>query len=350
MASMISDLERLFPRKRDRLRQRVESKAVEGLFEVLSALGRRTPLSNLDRHGVEAIHDVPYLRTGREIHSLDVYRPRDFSGSLPICLYVHGGGFRLLSKDTHWLMGLIFARRGYLCFNINYRLAPTHPFPAAHEDMAAAWRWVLDNAHLYGGDTSRIVVAGESAGANLVTGLTLASTYERPEPWARTIFEGQRVPDAVCAACGFFEVDNHDRYTDMGYHRFFVDRLTEIVDEYRSRARVLHDDHLALCDPLSFLEDGELPDRQLPPFFLPVGEWDFLKHDNRRLKRALDRLGVDAEAREYPRGLHAFHAMPLSRQARRCWADHFTFLDRVFADRPATPVASASKRRLSFAL
>ena len=49
-------------------------------------------------------------------------------------LYVHGGGFRILSKDTHWIMGLAFARRGFLVFNIGYRLAPKHPFPAAIAD------------------------------------------------------------------------------------------------------------------------------------------------------------------------------------------------------------------------
>ena len=40
----------------------------------------------------------------------------------PVVLYVHGGGFRILSKDTHWVMGLAYVRRGYLCANISYRL------------------------------------------------------------------------------------------------------------------------------------------------------------------------------------------------------------------------------------
>ena len=41
----------------------------------------------------------------------------------------HGGGFSMLSKDTHWLMAMMFARRGYVVFNVNYRLAPQWPYP-----------------------------------------------------------------------------------------------------------------------------------------------------------------------------------------------------------------------------
>ena len=58
--------------------------------------------------------------------------------------YVHGGAFHLLSKDTHWLMGLVFARYGYLVVNISYRLAPQHPYPAAVEDTFAAYRWMAE--------------------------------------------------------------------------------------------------------------------------------------------------------------------------------------------------------------
>ena len=59
---------------------------------------------------------------------------------------MHGGAFQSLSKDTHWLMGLAFARRGYVVFSINYRLAPKHRFPAGLQDACTAARWVHENA------------------------------------------------------------------------------------------------------------------------------------------------------------------------------------------------------------
>lgn len=69
-------------------------------------------------------------------------------------------------------------------------------------------------------------------------------------------------------------------------------------------------------------------DRPLPPFFLPCGTWDLLRGDTQRMVKALHLLGsTKSEAREYPRGPHAFHAFVVTPQARRCWKDTFSFLD-----------------------
>ena len=113
-------------------------------------------------------------------HLLDIYIPRSLSPDLvpgrdpavyaaphPVVLYIHGGAFRILSKDTHWVMALAFARRGFLVFSINYRLAPRHPFPAALQDAAAALQFVSQKAGDYQGDLRRLVLAGESAGRTL---------------------------------------------------------------------------------------------------------------------------------------------------------------------------------------
>src|SRR5215468_3738307 len=113
------------------LRMRAGAFFVDNAFRGLSRLGQLHPLADPASHGVDVIRDVAYRPTGRRAHRLDVYLPRDRhrrrrgEGPLPVVLYIHGGGFRILSKETHWMMGLAFARRGYLVFNINYRLAPT---------------------------------------------------------------------------------------------------------------------------------------------------------------------------------------------------------------------------------
>src|SRR5262249_58601954 len=83
-----------------------------------------------------------------------------------------------------------------------------------------------------------------------------------------------------------------------------------------------------LADPLRMLEDGDGLDRELPPFFAPVGTRDPLLDDTRRLEKALARLNVPCEARYYPGGIHAFHAMVWDPAARRCWRDALAFLDR----------------------
>ena len=69
-------------------------------------------------------------------------------------------------------------------------------------------------------------------------------------------------------------------------------------------------------------------DRPIPPFFVPVGTRDPLLDDTRRLEKALAALNVPCEARYYPGGIHAFHAMVWNPSARRCWRDALAFLDR----------------------
>ena len=84
-----------------------------------------------------------------------------------------------------------------------------------------------------------------------------------------------------------------------------------------------------LADPLRVFEAGAHFDRPLPPFFAPVGTRDPLLDDTRRLEKALARLDVPCEARYYPGGIHAFHAMVWDPAARRCWRDALAFLDRA---------------------
>ena len=245
-------------------------------------------------------------------------------------LYVHGGGFRILSKETHWLMGLYFARRGYVVFNISYRLAPKHPFPAALEDSADALAWVVRNAERYGGDAKRLVLAGESAGANLVTALTLACCYERDEPYAKRVYELGVRPRATLPACGIFQVSDVERFRRRrpNLSPFLMDRLEEVSHAYLGRDHGVHGRALDLADPLCFLERGAQPVRPLPPFFLPVGTKDPLLDDTRRLTRALEALGVEADTRFYEGEIHAFHALVFRPAARQCWKDTFEFLDR----------------------
>jgi acetyl esterase len=96
-----------------------------------------------------------------------IYRPSN-SPSLPLLLYFHGGGFVLGSLNTYDSSCRALANAtGCLVLSLGYRQAPEHPFPAAHEDAFAAYRWALKNSGTIGADPYRIAVGGESAGGNL---------------------------------------------------------------------------------------------------------------------------------------------------------------------------------------
>jgi acetyl esterase len=243
---------------------------------------------------------------------------------------VHGGGFRILSKDTHWIMGLGFARRGYIVFNVSYRLAPKHRFPSAIEDVCRAFCWVMKNAERYGADPTRVVLAGESAGANLAASLAVTLAYERDEPFARAAYATGVVPKAVVPACGVFQVSDIARLKRRkpGMSTFIADRLAEVEAAYLGPDPATGSRERELADPLLVFERGEKPSRPIPPFFLPVGTRDPLLPDTRRMAEALRKLGGVAVDAYYPGELHAFHALVMREQARRCWRDTFEFLDQ----------------------
>jgi len=319
---------------RDTLLRRLRTFAATTVFESLAATGRLHPAASPKRHGVELTSDVPY-GPDPKWHRLDVYRPIERPGPWPIVFYVHGGAFQLLSKDTHWLMALVFARFGYLVVNISYRLAPRHPYPAAIEDTCLAFRWLVSHAAELGGDPSRIAVAGESAGGNLVTSLALAACQRRAEPWARALFDTGVVPRAVMPFCAILQATQSHRFGKRRRLPWWADRILRDAG-----ASYLHGHPLTpsptteLADPLLVFEAAARDpgqarfDRPLPPFFAPVGTRDPLLDDTRRLAAALGALGVPCEAHYYRGGIHAFHALMWDPAARRCWRDALAFLDR----------------------
>ncbi|MFO0619647.1 MAG: alpha/beta hydrolase [Polyangiaceae bacterium] len=301
---------------------------VDTFFRSLTRVARLHPQANPAKHDVEVTKNVAYLASGREHHLADIYRPAKHAGPLPIVLYVHGGGFRILSKDSHWIMGLLFARRGFLVVSINYRLAPKHPYPAALEDCAAAYEWVVRNGAALGGDTSRLFLAGESAGANLVTAMSVAACMERPEPFAKKIFETGVVPVATLPACGMLQVTDSERFgRRKKLPAWLSDRMIEVETTYLPRAAPEHG--FGFADPLVLLEEARATARPLPAFFVACGTKDPLLDDSRRLAKALDALGATHELKIYPGGVHAFHAMVFQKIARDHWRDNFRFMDRV---------------------
>lgn len=313
----------------DPLRMRVGRVVADVAWHVLSRGSRKLPIARPERHGVTCQYDIPYAPSGETHHLLDVYRPERTTEPLPVVMYIHGGGFRILSKDSHWGMGLAFAKRDYVVFLVNYRLAPKHRYPAAVEDVATALQWIVEHAHEYGGDASRLVLAGESAGANLATSLALTTSYRREEPFARAIFDADIRPRAVIAKCGMHQVSDPHRFSRRKrIPKFLEDRIIEVSRSYLPVDPV-PEGTLDLADPVVFLERGVRPDRPLPPFFSSVGTADPILDDTRRLHAALEKLDVPSEVRYYRGDIHAFQAMHFLPNAKKYWKEMHGFLHGV---------------------
>lgn len=309
-----------------RFRRKAAQGMIAGGFSSLACLGSYLPIAKAARHNVERVRNVRYGDPDEPTHVLDVYRPMNQTGLRPVVIYIHGGGFQHMSKDSHWLMGLAYARRGYVVFSINYRLAPAHPFPAGMQDAVRAFDWVAKNAEQWGGDAGRMILAGESAGANFAAALTIAHCFEPVADWARPVFDAPGVNiSAVIPACGVFQVNDVARlFNDKRAHFVVRDVLSTIEGAYLKNG--LDPVLASLANPLLQLESDEQPVRPLPPFCLPVGGGDALAQDHERMEAALIKRGVPVEAKVYGRQPHAFHAFVWTKIARQCWNDQFAFL------------------------
>ena len=329
-----------------RARKRAGGVFLDALFRGVSHGSRIAFGAKPEDWGIRVHRDLPYLGSGRRAHRLDVWSAYEPDRRMPVVFYVHGGGFRILSKDTHWNFAMSFARLGYVVVTIDYTLSGEMPFPAAVDDLVAAWTWTLDNVGRFGGDTSAIVVAGESAGGNLVTALTVMATMERPEAVAREVFRRGVVPVATMPACPILQVSDPGRFDALEpkMPTFFRDRLWEVCASYLGDDSAAPRENAALADPICILESDARAVRTLPPFFSLCGTSDFCLHDARRLAANLESRGVRCEHPEYEGELHAFHALPLLRNARIAWREQRAFLSSVLGDREPRPLRSLRKK------
>lgn len=125
---------------------------------------------------VEAHKDIAYAGDDLPKHKLDVYVPKD-KKNFPVMVFFHGGGWKAGDRSEYPLLGNRFAKAGIGVVIPSYRLMPQNPYPTQMEDAAAALAWVYRNIAQYGGDASRIYVAGHSSGGHLASLLALDPKY-----------------------------------------------------------------------------------------------------------------------------------------------------------------------------
>ena len=118
-------------------------------------------------HPIGAVTDRSIDGPGGPI-GLRFYTPRDVAAASPALMYVHGGSFMHGDLDSHDSVCRILAEKaGVRVISVDYRLAPEAPFPAAVDDVWAAWSWLTSHAAGIGIDPTRIAIGGDSAGGNL---------------------------------------------------------------------------------------------------------------------------------------------------------------------------------------
>jgi len=125
----------------------------------------------------EIRNDIVYSKVADRELLLDAYLPEK-GGPSPAVLVVHGGAWRMGNRKQLRGYAEALAKTGFVCFAIDYRLAPKHKFPAQIEDCRSAVKWIRTNAAQYKVDPRKLGAIGYSAGGHLVS--LLGTTGEGP--------------------------------------------------------------------------------------------------------------------------------------------------------------------------
>lgn len=202
-------------------------------------------------------------------------------------LYLHGGGYVLGSPQTHHALTTKLAQSaGARLFSLDYRLAPEHPFPAAVEDAAAAYRALLDA----GFDGSQIAVSGDSAGGGLTVALLL-----------KLRDEGTPLPAAAAPISPWVDLTGDaETLTTLAGRDPIVQRegLLRLAGWYLNGA----DPRTPLASPLFANLSG------LPPLLIQVGSDETLLDDSRNLQKNAEAAGVQSKLEVWDDMIHVWHA------------------------------------------
>ncbi len=151
-------------------------RAAKAAEPALTGPGGAIPVKAVEQHRIDAPEGLPDVR---------LYRP-DGEPAMTI-IHFHGGGFTLGDLDTADHTARKICRHlGAIVVSCTYRLAPENAFPTAYNDALAATKWALARIAALGGDPQRVVIAGDSAGGNLVAAVTITLRDE-----ARRAMAGQ---------------------------------------------------------------------------------------------------------------------------------------------------------------
>jgi acetyl esterase len=242
------------------------------------------------------ITDAPYstlqIPTDADSISARVYA-NNGGKDKPLLVYFHGGGWVIGDLDTHHAYCQALSERsGCTVVAVNYRLAPEHPFPAAADDSLETTRWLANHLDQLGPSNGTLVIAGDSAGANL----TISTCLELDtDTRAKVVGEIVKYP-----AVDHYSTD-YPSYTERargqmltrGLMNWFWDTYLgpySAEDPMAKRAMPLRADNLA----------------SLPPTFLITAEFDPLRDEGIAFAQKLREAGVPLQYRHFDTAAHGF--------------------------------------------
>ncbi len=139
--------------------------------------------------GQEVTLNIPYASPAHERHVLDIYTPK-LAKSLPVIVWIHGGGWQAGDKSSVQLKPKAFVDKGFVFVSTNYRLLPDVDMETILRDVAKSIHWVHDHIAEHGGDPKRLLIMGHSAGAQLAALICTDDRYLKAEGISLSIVKG----------------------------------------------------------------------------------------------------------------------------------------------------------------
>jgi acetyl esterase/lipase len=208
-------------------------------------------------------------------------------GPHPALVWLHGGGYVMGAPVMDAArMQLWSATLGCFVASVDYRLAPDHPFPAAHDDAMQALTWLIDSADELGVATDRIVVGGASAGGGLAAGVALAAR-DRGLSLAGQLLFYPMVDDRRQTASSTWDAPVWSQSSNEYGWRSYLGGATEEISPYAAPAR-----------------STDLAG--LPPSMVIIGGADRFLDEDLDYASRLAHAGVPTDVRVYAGAPHGF--------------------------------------------
>ncbi|WP_159468025.1 alpha/beta hydrolase [Dyadobacter sp. 3J3] len=223
---------------------------------------------------------------------LDIVKPTGITKTLPVFIFIHGGGWVLGDFPTHKRMVRdLVVLSGAACVFVNYTPSPEAQYPQAVNEIFAATKWVAENGAEINVDGSNLAIVGNSVGGNMST-VTAIKAKENNGPKIKL----QVLMWPIVAA----DFDN-ETYQLYGKDRFLTTPLMKwMYDNYTTdpaeRAQIYASPLNATLEQL----------KGLPPTLIQVADADVLREEGEAYGRKLDEAGVKVTTIRYNGTIHDF--------------------------------------------
>lgn len=223
---------------------------------------------------------------------LNIVKPKGAKGTLPVFMFFHGGGWILGDFPTHErLVRDLVVESGAAAVFVNYTPSPEAHFPVAINQAYAATRWVAEHGEEIGVDGSRLALAGNSVGGNMVAAVALQAKQNHT-PAIRYEVMFWPVTDANFTTGSYNQFEN-GYFLTRNMMKWFWDAYTTKESDRNN----------ILASPLRATPEQL---KGLPPTLIQTAELDVLRDEGEAFGRKLDAAGVEVTVTRYNGLIHDY--------------------------------------------